>query len=773
MIITKTWLNEWIDVEYKSLNELSKTLNSLGLEVDSATHLRAPDKVVIGLVKEKFKHEDSDKLNVTKVDIGSEILQIVCGAPNVETGQFVAVALKGAIMPNGMKISKAKLRGVESCGMICSSSELGFAKINDGIMVLDESIGKLELGKPLNEYSLFNDFIIEVELTPNRGDCLSIYGIARDLATVWNLEFKKNAEFKESDNVLGIGRVLRIITQKDINSLFMYRAIEIKNNVNVSLLMRLRLAQIELLGKNSIENVLNYATYSTGVLFNAYDFNTLSKDGKEITLHLNKDENGATKVLCDEKLLSVSGIFQSEKLLLNEEEKIVIIEANYTDPVSIALAKNSYKKHDENSLYRSFRGSEPNLSLGMNFLLKNLDSSPDIMIYSSSQHFLEYKENPIIAVNIDIINKIIGQEVHKDEIFKILKKLGFTLIVANEGPINVKVPLHRSDIKNLADICEEIVRIIGIDNITSKPLEFVETNRINDTFKLYKELMNLRLRAVSNGYFESLHYVLDNESELSELGFERVNLKLINPITNELNALRSTLLNHLLNAASFNIKNSKKIIKLFESGACFDKDANEIHHLAFIHCGFKEEAGIKNHAKPELVNFYDFLTDIKNIVGDFSLKESKHSFLSSFEQADIYIKGQRAGFVGRLHLGLENKKDLLKTYVCELETKFLRLKHKNVKPYSKFPSINRDLSVLIPKGYVYENIKNAIENLNLDILEHFKIVDIYSDENLKDEYSLTINFSFRNLERTLEDEEVSLCIDKILEKLKELELKLR
>lgn len=183
MIITRTWLSEFIDIKNKSLEDLSKALNDIGIEVDSTRNLRVADKVVVGFVKEKTKLENSDKLNVCKVDVGNEDLQIVCGAKNVAEGQFVAVALVGAKLGD-LVIKKAKLRGVESAGMICSSTELGLAKINDGIMVLDESIGELELGKALNSYALFNDDLIEVELTPNRGDCLSIYGIARDLSAM-------------------------------------------------------------------------------------------------------------------------------------------------------------------------------------------------------------------------------------------------------------------------------------------------------------------------------------------------------------------------------------------------------------------------------------------------------------------------------------------------------------------------------------------------------------------------------------------------------------
>ena len=773
MILTKHWLNDWIDIEDKSLEELTRTLNSIGLEVEKTSILKAPDKVVVGFVKEKIKHENSEKLHICQVDVGNETLQIVCGAKNVQSGQFVAVALEGACLPNEVVIKKAKLRGVDSCGMLCSSTELGFAKINEGIMVLDESIGKLELGRALNTYAVFDDWLIELELTPNRGDCLSIYGVARDLAVVWDLEVKDNNTFKESENVLGIGRVLRLTAQNELNSLFHYRVVEFKDSIQLNLLIELRLAQIALLGKNAIDNLLRYATHSTGVLFNAYDIRNLNKKGKTIILNLEKGANAETRVLYKEQLLSVSGIYQESLSKCDEKSKVVIIEANYTNPSIIANAKKNYKIRDENVFYRSFRGSEPKLHLGIDFLLNELKLATDLDIYSSSQQIINDKKPPIIALNIEAINVMIGQEFDKDEILKILKKIGFELIFLEQKLVNARAPLHRPDIENLADICEEVVRIVGIDNIASKALKFVEKNRFNESYSKYKKLLYLRRRAVDNGYFESLHYVLDNAKELEIFGFEQVKLKLINPITEELNTLRTTLLNHLLNAASFNVKNSKKIVKLFESGIVFTANNEEREHIAFVHCGYKEEAKISNKAKPDFVNFYDFLLDIKNIVGEFELKDSQYPFLSPYEQSKLYINGVNIGFVGRLHLRLENEKALMKTYVCELDCTFIKQERKQAILYSKFPSISRDLSILIPKDYEYEKIKNCIKKLNINILENFRVVDIYNDENLKDLYSLTLNFSFRAQDKTLADSEVALCMDMILQSLKELGLNLR
>ena len=221
MIFTKYLLSQFVDISHLDINEVCVRLSSIGLEVESAYALSVPKKVVVGKILSYEPHPDASKLNVCRVSIGTQELQIVCGASNVKAESYVAVALQGAVIPNGkngeMLIQKTTLRGVESCGMLCSSTELGLPKINEGIMILDESAGRLDLGKELNELPLFDDYVIEVGITPNRGDCLSVLGIARELATCYELRLKREIDM---DNVitLGLGRVLQILTDEKINA---------------------------------------------------------------------------------------------------------------------------------------------------------------------------------------------------------------------------------------------------------------------------------------------------------------------------------------------------------------------------------------------------------------------------------------------------------------------------------------------------------------------------------------------------------------------------
>lgn len=768
MIITRTWLQEWIDIKEISTEEICKALNSIGLEVDSYTKFSIPKKVVLGYVKSRTPHTNSDHLSVCEVDIGDEILQIVCGAKNVAANQFVAVALIGCELPNGLIIKPAKLRGVESNGMICSATELGLPKINDGILVFDSSIGELKLGKEICEFECLNDEVIEIELTPNRGDCLSVRGVARDLAGYFNLTLKENV-YIEKDGLLGIGRIISIHCDEKIDANFQFRAFCLTNEFKADLLTKIRLAFSDETQENPIDEIIYYATLSTGVLFRAYDFEKIiTQDTEKIKIEIKKGENGEIQLICDNKNLSIGGILQNPEFKANSLSQNIILEASYFDLnlITDIVAKNKISSTDY-QYYRASRGSEPNLSLGCDFLFNFFSTNSSIKLYSGFQQILNEKEPKIISTNICQLSKMIGKEIELNEAVKILKQLNFE--ATTEGEIlNIKVPNFRHDIDNSHDICEEIVRIIGIDNIPSKPLIFSEKNRLNENFDFYKNSRNLRIKSANCGFFECVHYVFDNLDELQKLDFKPCKIEILNPINNELNSLRPILINSLLNSAERNFKNSKKSIKLFEFGSVFDENGEQSQNLSFIASGFKNDSGLNFGAKQQMVDFLYFANLIQNIIGKFEIvKIEKYSFLSPFEQAQIWQNGQCVGFIGRVHKNIENQKDLPKSYICEIwfdKLKFERILAKN---YSKFQLVSRDLSIVIPTNLEFSKIKKCIENLHLQDLKEFSPIDIYKDENFKNECSLTMKFIFQNDTKTLEEEEISELMEKIIEALKQ------
>ena len=764
MIITRNWLREWIDIGEISSEKLAATLNSIGLEVDAHDKISLSKGVVVGLVKSKHRHENSDHLNVCEVDVGEQSLQIVCGAKNVEAGQYVAVSLIGAVLPSGLEIKPAKLRGVESFGMICSATELGLAKTNDGIMVLDSSIGELVLGKELREYEIFNDDVIEIELTPNRGDCLSILGVARDLGAALDLPLKVKQEFEDVEGAPGIGRILSVRASDEISAKFTFRAFEIKSELKLSLKQTLRLAGAGLISACAVQNFINYATHSTGVLLRAYDFDKIASAEGKVALDIKPMQNGEFGVYAGQKLLSVAGICQDAQFKASAASKIVVIEANYTAPLLIAKAVNEDKslKGDEH-VYRSSRGSEPKLRTGLDLLFRLLLKNKAVSLYAGTQRVSNVSGLRIVGFSEKEINSMIGAQIPRDKIVKILKRLGFE-IGLEADLITAKVPSFRHDIVNSHDVCEEIVRIVGIDNIAAAPLSFDEKNRLNDTYANLRNARKLRERAAGAGFFECVHYVFDEGTALQDLGFAPCKIKILNPINGELDALRPTLINHLLESAERNFKSSRRSVKLFELGEVFDADGSQSLKLGFIASGLKAEPSIVAGAKPEAVDFLYFANLIQSVIGKFRVRLPRQNlkFLSEFEQAQIEQGGEIVGFIGRVDCGVEAARDLQKSYLCEID--FAKLKFANIvtDAYSKFPSVSRDLSILVPSGMRFERIKECIEALKIGALKELIPSDLYSDESLGDSKSLTIRLTFQELEKTLCDEEVAGFTDKIL-----------
>nr|WP_321427480.1 phenylalanine--tRNA ligase subunit beta [uncultured Campylobacter sp.] len=766
MRLSKNWLNEWIDLSAKSAEDICAALNEIGLEVDSCERIRVPSKVVVAKVLECREHENSDHLHVCKVDAG-EILQIVCGAPNVAEGQMVACALEGAKIGE-LSIKKAKLRGVESCGMLCSAKELGLGELGNGIMILDESIGELEIGKELSSYPAFDDYLIEIELTPNRGDCLSVRGVARDLAAKFDLPIKDISPLKKSeDELLGIGRLISLHSEEEKNCALYYKVVNLGENFSLNLKKRLRLALIESKHKSAIEGALEYSTHSTGALFRAYDARKINpNENEKISLKIKNGEHKQSQIYAEDKLLGVAGICANKEFLADENTKIAIIEASYTAPEIIANATGEDKNMPKDEMvYRSSRGSEPAISSSMNLLFGSCFENCEW--YGGSQQISMSVERANILVNCSAISKMIGMDIEKKEIHKILSRLNFEIASGtNDEQFYAKAPAYRHDIQNIADVCEEIVRIYGIDNIPAKPLNFCEANRNSQASLKHALARNLRQRAVDAGYFECVHYIFDDPSELEAMGFKPCQAQMLNPITNELKELRPTLLNSLLNSALNNAKRGAKQIKLFEYGEVFDISGKQSSKLGFVSCGLSNLPSLKNGAKGAELSLFELANDIQKILGKISLKASENlEFLSPYEQAKIIQNGKVIGFLGRVKPSL--KKDLPRCYAAQIDFDALKCEHILAEPYSSFPATSRDLSVLVSSELKYEQIKECIEALKVENLQSFYPTDLYSDKSLGDKKSLTISFSFQSNEKTLTDDEINALMQRILDVLKE------
>ncbi|WP_152183568.1 phenylalanine--tRNA ligase subunit beta [Sulfurimonas indica] len=769
MIVTRSWLQEWIDLEGISTEDIAKTFNAIGLEVDRVHEYRVPKKIVFGKVLECEKHPDADKLNVCKVDIGSATRQIVCGASNVRAGLTVAVATIGAEMPNGMAIKPVKLRGVDSEGMICSSSELGLPDTGNGIMELDSSIGKFELGQEVNQNPFFNDDLIEIELTANRGDCLSIRGVARDLSAAFDRPVKEYT-VTDNDEKRGIGRILSLVHEKDLDVNLRYKALDLKE-LTLPFIVKLRLAQIEESRACDVESMMLYVTHSTGVILRAYRHNFFAHDDEKMgKVILGEDEHGFACIENEQKeIASIVGIIQKEESKMKDGSGTVVLEASYIPPDIISKKMAESKIESGPMFYKTSRGSEPELEAGLSYCIDLIEEYSNSTTFSGTVELSKSFKEKIVTVTKQEIDEIIGAEIDKSVIAKILKNLGFDTSKSSTDNFVITVPQFRHDIVNKQDIVEEIVRMVGIDNIPSKPFLLQEANRLEDNYFAYKKRSVYRKKAAQSGFFESVHFVFDEKKVLESYGFKTTKdeLELLNPIVQTLDTLRPTLLTGLLKAASQNVKNGYASVKLFEVGSVFSPTREETLKAAFLFSGQRENESLSNTGKPAKVDFAYFVQKIADIIGDVVLREhtTEHKLSHIYQCAAVVQNGEVIGELFRVHPEVEKAYDLDMTFMCELDFDKLSYELKTAQKRSKYQASFRDLSLIMPKDMPYEKVKEIIEASEIPNLVRFYPVDKYTDETLGENMSLSIRFVLQSAAKTLEEEEITNVMETILEQL--------
>ncbi len=765
MIVTRSWLNEFIDLSEVSNEKLYETFNSIGLEVDSINQIEIAEKVVVGKILSCEKHPDADKLNVCQIDVGDKTLQIVCGAANVIDAEYVAVATVGAVLPGDFEIKDAKLRGVESAGMVCASSELGLPDTGKGIMILDESIGKLEIGRELGSYARIADTIIELELTANRGDCLSVYGVARDLSAALDIDLK-HFNYKQAERMkLGIAREAEIHTEGDMDADLSYKLATVEN-IDNNFLLQLRLAMVDVETEGKLAKILAYATHTTGVILRTYESSVFTNVENKVVVRSRVKEKGLMEVVGNDNVVSVAGVYQSEETVAKDGTKKLLFEASYINPDTLveAVAQTSLKTDD--LYYKTSRGSNPDLGFGLKFLAYLMDKYSDINCYEGALTVNVDRENEKVIVDSNEISSIIGMDVEISKIITILKKLDFDIHIVSDHVISVTVPLFRHDIKHIQDVSEEIVRIIGINNIEAKPFIFAEKPRLNDTTDRYKAKKSFKNRAVGAGLYENVSYVFSERALLEKYGFPTVEeeLELANPIAEELNTLRSTILVNLLIAAKRNVSYSKKSIPLFEIGAIFGSKREQNDVISFVFSGQIEGENVRNSGKPKMIDFASFTQKVGAVVGAFELVPCSYDngLLHPYQSADIIVDGKACGFLSKLHPTAQESFDLPETFIAEIDLNVLLPKHINATPISKFQGVYKDLSVVIDKSMNYYEVAKVLNTLDLPMLKDIYPVDIYEDEKLGDKKSLTIRFFIQSMEKTLEDSDIETVMSQIM-----------
>jgi len=765
MIITRSWLQEFINLSDVSNEKLYETFNSIGLEVDSINEIKIAEKVVVGKILSCEKHPDADKLNVCQIDVGSGTRQIVCGAANVVDAEYVAVATIGAVLPGNFEIKHAKLRGVESEGMVCASSELGLPDTGKGIMVLDESIGELEVGREFGSYAKVADTIIELELTANRGDCLSVYGVARDLSSALDIEMKP-FEYKQAEKMkLGIAREAELRHSGEMDADLYYKLATIEN-IQSPFLVQLRLAMVSVETEGNLASLLGYATHATGVILRAYDSTAFRNDENKVVVVPTAKSKGIMEILVDDKICSVVGVNQSKECIASDDTKDLLIEASYINPDTLVEAVSTASLKTDDLYYKTSRGSNPELEFGLSLLALLMDSYSDISCYEGSLNVNVERENETVIVDAKEISSIIGIDVELSKIVTILQKLGFELSKMGEDTVAAIVPLFRHDIKHIQDVAEEIVRIIGINNIDAKPFVFAEQARLNATTERYKAKKEFKNRAVGAGYYENVSYVFSDKTLLEKYGFPVTEeaLALANPIAEELNTLRSTVLVNLLNAVKRNVSYTKKSIPLFEIGAVFGSKREQSEVISFVFAGQSEGENVRNAGKPSVIDFATFTQKVGAVIGAFELEPCtyENGLLHPYQSANIIVDGKVCGFMSKLHPTVQEEYGIPVTFVAEVDFDVLLPTHINAVAISKFQGVYKDLSVVIDKSMGYYEVAKVLNGLELPMLKDVYPVDIYEDEKLGEKKSLTVRFFIQSMDKTLEDADIESVMSKIM-----------
>ncbi|MGL2584424.1 phenylalanine--tRNA ligase subunit beta [Helicobacter pylori] len=737
----------------KDIAKLCENLSRLGLEVESCTPCIAPKNVVVGKVLEKAPHKNAEKLSVCQVDVGKEVLPIVCGAKNVAPNQFAPVALKGAII-GSTTIAKTELRGVESHGMICSSIELGFPKINDGILELDESVGELVLGKELNEYAPFNTHVLEISLTPNRGDCLSVLGIAREISAFYHTPLKpiKALNFTPKSDLITLH------VGENIESHLAYYLIY-NHSLKTPLNIKLSLAHNNALSENDLNNFIEFSAHFSGVILNAYSLNKTPMD-----LIIKNDENNLESVYINHQKRSTIAIKHQDQKDLSE---CLLLEASYTDPISLSLKLHALKdktlQKDNALIYRSARGSNPNLSDGLNFLSAHLKAT--ILESKQTKHSLKDRA---LKFQLEDITEILGLVIEAEKIQGILKNLGFKVSAKepNSKPqiLEVIVPNFRHDIKTIQDIAEEILRFVGIDNLISKPLNSVSSKNSNPHYDTHRFFENLKHKALACGFKEVIHYVFYSKEKQQKLGFEVLEdpLELQNPITTELNTLRTSLVCGLLDASLRNKNLGFKSIALYEKGSVYNSKREEIQKLGFLISGLQKKESYPD-AKGKAWDFYSFAECVSRIIGGFSLEklDTQTPINHPYQSAKIIQDHEIIGVIAKIHPKVIQELDLFESYYAEIDASKLKRPAMLLKPFSIYPSSVRDLTLIIDENTAFSRIKKALKDAQIPNLSEILPLDIFKESD--NTIALSVRCVIHSLEKTLNDEEVNSVVQKALE----------
>ena len=780
MKISENWLRTWVNPAIDS-DTLSNQLTMLGLEVDEMTPAAKPfTGVVVGEILTVEQHPDADRLRVTTVNIGTtEPLQIVCGAPNVYVGMKAPVATVGAVLPGDFKIKKGQLRGVESQGMLCGASEIDLIDKIDGLLELPLDA---PIGMDIRDYLNLDDHVIDISITPNRGDCFSIRGIAREIAVINQLPLNLPTitavaasiadEKKVAVSTEGcpryLGRVIKNINTKAATPLWMEQA----------------LARSGIRQHSILVDITNYVLIELGQPLHAFDaakvqgaIQVRQAHAAEKLILLNEQEvelNPEIMVIADdEKVLAIAGIMGGLSSAVSESTTEIFLESAFFAPLAIAGRARRYGLHTDAS-QRYERGVDfelPLLAMNRASQLISELAGGDFGPITVVEDVARLPQRDAITLKQAQVDQLLGYAIAGEFIADALQRLGCIVTVTATGEWHVVPPSHRYDMAIYQDLIEEVARIDGYDNIQiSLPMMDVMLAKHQDQF----ELPQLRQTLVTLGYQEAISFSFADAKLEKQLNPAVHPLMLANPISSELAAMRSTLLSSLIPCVQYNLNRQQNRVRFFELGLRFDyQDAQNIHDLKQIPTLALIAVGAKTaeswHAKTQAMDFFDLKGEVEEILAAARVQveyvRSERAWLHPGQSAEILVEGQSIGYLGRLHPSLENELDLGITWVAELDQQaVLQTYVSNFTQLSRFPSNRRDISLLISDKIKVSEIQQLIEQTGGALLDSTWLFDVYTGQGVEQgKRSLAFALLWQHPSRTLEDAEIKSGMDQIIE----------
>jgi len=782
MKVTLKWLKDYVDFDLTA-DDLSHRLTMAGLEVDGMERLgEGLDTVVVARLADVQKHPDAERLTVCKVETGSLTQQVVCGAQNHKTGDLVALAQIGTVLPGDFKIKKSKIRGQESCGMLCSVSELGLADESDGILILPHD---LTVGQPVFKELGLKDVVYEIGLTPNRADCLSVVGVAREISAMVEAELRLPVPVIAESDCASSDKTSVVVEDADLCPRYAARLIE---NVQIGPSPAWLVQRLEAVGMRSINNVVditNFVMMELGQPLHAFDFNLLrgrrilvrrAQDGDQFTTLDGQIRTlmGSDLVICDgEGPVALAGVMGGGNSEVSQETTDILLESAYFNPTAIRRTSKRLGLHTESS-HRFERGTDVDMvPLALDRAAALIAELADGSIASGVVDvYPEELTRRVVTITASRVSQVLGLEVDADDMRKKLSSIGLNCehqADCCDGVVSVTIPNFRPDLEREIDLIEEVARLIGYDHIpATMPVSTLTCQQLPVHLSLERQV---RDRMIQMGYAEVINYSFFNPNCLAKIrlavdDLRRQNVQILNPLTEEQGSMRTTLVPSLLETAARNQAYRSEDLALFELRPVFQPEAGaelpcESLRLTAVLCGRREPQGWSQSA--ETADFFDMKGVVEQLLAHLKIAdvswqtEHDEPFYHPGKSCALY-KGERLlGTLGELHPEVLHSFDLGQAVIlCDLDAEALfDLSDDTVKfqPLSRFPDVQRDSAFLVDANITAQQALAVLGQVKIKDLESIELFDVYSGEGIPaGKKSLAIRACYRAMDRTLTDE---------------------